>query len=283
MNKKFKVLTDSTVDLTKEEIEKYGITILPLTALLNDTTYVDNETVTREEFIELMSNTDEFPKTTQPTLGTVLEKYNELTKDNTEVLAIHLTKELSGTFSTSLQATTMLEDNNNKAVSVDSKFAARALAFQVLKACECAEKGMTIEETLPILEEVKANTILYISLSNLDNLIKGGRISHLTGSITKLLNIKVNLKLIDGKLEIDSKGRGNKSILKRHLEIMNEVKNKEVVSIGITHTGMTETLETIIKIIKETFPNATFNIDYASLAVAAHVGKEGFAIQYLTK
>ena len=76
MHKKFKVLTDSTVDLTKEEIEKYGITILPLTALLNNTTYVDNETVTRKEFIELMSNTNEFPKTTQPTLGTVLEKYN---------------------------------------------------------------------------------------------------------------------------------------------------------------------------------------------------------------
>lgn len=280
---KFKVVTDSTVDLTKEEIEKYGITITSLSSLLEGITYVDTlETKNRKDFVTVVDQAKTLPKSSQPSLGEVVSVYEELTNEGYEVISIHISSGLSGTYESAVQAAEMVEGN---VVVIDSKYAARAMAFQVLKACECAEKGMTVEETLPLINEVRENTTLNIAVINLDNLIKGGRINSIAGGFTKLLNIKVNLKLVDGALQTDTKGRGTKAIVNRYSEIIEDISKSEdeVIAIGITHTGLTEYSAKIIQMLKETFPDTTINVSYACQAISVHTGSNALALQILTK
>lgn len=280
---KFKVVTDSTVDLTKEEILKYGITITNLTSLLEGITYVDTlETQNRKDFVTIVDQAKTLPKSSQPSSGEVVSVYEELTNDGYDVISIHISSGLSGTYESSVQAAEMVEGN---VVVIDSKYAARAMAFQVLKACECAEKGMTVEETLPLIEEVRENTTLNIAVINLDNLIKGGRINNILGGFTKLLNIKVNLNLVDGSLQPDIKGRGTKTIVNMYSEIINNINNsdKKVVAIGITHTGLTDYSDKIIKMLIDNFPDAEVTISYACQAISVHTGSNALALQILTK
>lgn len=280
---KFKVVTDSTVDLTKEEILKYGITITNLTSLLEGITYVDTlETQHRKDFVTIVDQAKTLPKSSQPSIGEVVSVYEELTNDGYDVISIHISSGLSGTYESAVQAAEMVEGN---VVVIDSKYAARAMAFQVLKACECAEKGMTVEETLPLIEEVRENTTLNIAVINLDNLIKGGRINNILGGFTKLLNIKVNLNLVDGSLQPDIKGRGTKTIVNRYSEIINNINNsdKKVVAIGITHTGLTDYSDKIINMLKDNFPDTEVNISYACQAISVHTGSNALALQILTK
>ena len=116
---------------------------------------------------------------------------------------------------------------------------------------------MTVAEALPRIQAVKERTLLYICIVNLENMVKGGRIGKTMGRITTLLNIKANLKMIDGALTTDLKGRGTKSIVKRYEEIIAELKQKysDVEEIGITHDGLSDYTNQIIGMMKNELPN----------------------------
>lgn len=140
--------------------------------------------------------------------------------------------------------------------AIDSQFCARAAAFQVLEAAKCSAEGLTVAESVPRIQAVKERTLLYICIVNLENMVKGGRIGKTMDRITTLLNIKANLKMIDGALTTDLKGRGTKSIVKRYEEIIAELKQKysDVEEIGITHDGLSDYSNQIIGMLKNAFP-----------------------------
>ena len=72
----FKIVTDSTTELSAEEIDKYGITVIPLSSMIDNVLYYDGVTITKPEFLEKMMNSKELPKSSQPAMGTFLDKYN---------------------------------------------------------------------------------------------------------------------------------------------------------------------------------------------------------------
>ncbi len=78
---KFKIVTDSTVELSNEEIKQYGITVVPLSSMIANILYYDGVTITKAEFLEKMKKSHELPKSSQPAMGTFLDTYNELTAD----------------------------------------------------------------------------------------------------------------------------------------------------------------------------------------------------------
>lgn len=278
----FKVLTDSTVHLTQEEIDTYGITIVPLSTILNGEVHEDGSDEGKALFLEKMKNSEELPKSSQPSIGRYMDLYNELTEDGNEVLAILVTHTLSGTVECARQAAELAD---GKITVIDSEFCARAMAFQVLEAARCAEEGLSVEETLTRIEATRSKTILYISIVDLTNMIKGGRIGKTLGAVSQLLNLKVNLSMINGALEADSKGRGRKSIIKRYEKIIQDMKQAkvEILEVGITHDGLSEYSEKIIQMLREALPHARFETAYASGSVMTHAGTDAVSFQFLTK
>ncbi|CZQ84872.1 degv [Trichococcus palustris] len=279
---KFKIVTDSTVELSNEEIKQYSITVVPLSSMIANILYYDGVTITKAEFLEKMKKSHELPKSSQPAMGTFLDTYNELTAEGSEVLSIHVAETLSGTVNSAHQAANL---THGKVTVIDSEFCARAMAFQVLEAAKCAEAGLSIKETLQRLEEIKKRTLLYITVVDLENMIKGGRIGKTMGRVTSWLNIKANLQMIDGVLTPDMRGRGTKSIVKRYEAIIAELKKNhvEMEAIGVTHTGLSDYSDQIIRMLQEAFPKAEFFISYASASVITHAGPNAISVQFLTK
>lgn len=274
------IVTDSTADLTEEEVKQFEISIVPMNISIDDENYIDGVTITKDEFKQKMIASSELPKTAQPSIGRFVEVYDELGKNGDSVISIQMMRSISGTVDAARQAADITETN---VTVVDSDFTSRSMGMIVKEAAKAAQEGKTIEEILEIVEDAKKRTTLYLTVVNLDNLIKGGRISQLMGMFSNLLNIKLFLQVIHGKIEIIQKGRGLKSLQKKYEEIFEEMKAvpSGIQEIGIMHAGLSEFNEGNIARIRELFPDVPLTIVTTSPIIMSHTGVDAMAITYL--
>ena len=274
------IVTDSTADLTEEEVRQFEISIVPMNISIDDENYIDGVTITKEEFKQKMIASSELPKTAQPSIGRFVEVYDELGKNGDSVISIQMMRSISGTVDAARQAADITETN---VTVVDSDFTSRSMGMIVKEAAKAAQEGKTVEEILEIVEDAKKRTTLYLTVVNLDNLIKGGRISQLMGMFSNLLNIKLFLQVIHGKIEIIQKGRGLKSLQKKYEEIFEEMKAvpSGIQEIGIMHAGLSEFNEGNIARIRELFPEVPLTIVTTSPIIMSHTGVDAMAITYL--
>ena len=274
------IVTDSTADLTEEEVKQFEISIVPMNISIDDENYIDGVTITKEEFKQKMIASSELPKTAQPSIGRFVEVYDELGKNGDSVISIQMMRSISGTVDAARQAADITETN---VTVVDSDFTSRSMGMIVKEAAKAAQEGKSIEEILEIVEDAKKRTTLYLTVVNLDNLIKGGRISQLMGMFSNLLNIKLFLQVIHGKIEIIQKGRGLKSLQKKYEEIFEEMKAvpSGIQEIGIMHAGLSEFNEGNITRVRELFPDVPLTIVTTSPIIMSHTGVDAMAITYL--
>lgn len=274
------IVTDSTADLTEEEVKQFEISIVPMNISIDDENYIDGVTITKEEFKQKMIASSELPKTAQPSIGRFVEVYDELGKNGDSVISIQMMRSISGTVDAARQAADITETN---VTVVDSDFTSRSMGMIVKEAAKAAQEGKTVEEILEIVEDTKKRTTLYLTVVNLDNLIKGGRISQLMGMFSNLLNIKLFLQVINGKIEIIQKGRGLKSLQKKYDEIFEEMKAvpNGIQEIGIMHAGLSEFNEGNIARVRELFPDVPLTIVTTSPIIMSHTGVDAMAITYL--
>ena len=274
------IVTDSTADLTEEEVKQFEISIVPMNISIDDENYIDGVTITKDEFKQKMIASATLPKTAQPSIGRFVEVYDELGKNGDSVISIQMMRSISGTVDVARQASDITETN---VTVVDSDFTSRSMGMIVKEAAKAAQEGKSVEEILEIIEDAKKRTTLYLTVVNLDNLIKGGRISQLMGMFSNLLNIKLFLQVIHGKIEIIQKGRGLKSLQKKYDEIFEEMKAipSGIQEIGIMHAGLSEFNEGNIARVRELFPDVPLTIVTTSPIIMSHTGVDAMAITYL--
>lgn len=276
------IVTDSTADLTEQEIQDFNIHVVPLNITIQEEHYLDGETITKEEFKNKMIASSELPMTAQPSIGRFVELYDELGKDGSEIISIHLMNSISGTVNAARQAADITEST---VTVVDSDFTSRSMGIIVREAANAAKEGKSAEEVLEVIESTRQRTKLYLTVLNLDNLIKGGRISRVMGAFSNLLNIKLFLEVINGKIEIVQKGRGLKSLQKKYDEVFEEMKAcpNGIQEIGIMHAGLNEFNQSQIDTLRELFPDAKLTIVMTSPIIMSHTGVEAMAVTYLEK
>lgn len=276
------IVTDSTADLTEQEIQDFNIHVVPLNITIQEEHYLDGETITKEEFKNKMIASSELPMTAQPSIGRFVELYDKLGKDGSEIISIHLMNSISGTVNAARQAADITEST---VTVVDSDFTSRSMGIIVREAAQAAKEGKSAEEVLEVIESTRQRTKLYLTVLNLDNLIKGGRISRVMGAFSNLLNIKLFLEVINGKIEIVQKGRGLKSLQKKYDEVFEEMKAcpNGIQEIGIMHAGLNEFNQSQIDTLRELFPDAKLTIVMTSPIIMSHTGIDAMAVTYLTK
>lgn len=276
------IVTDSTADLTEQEIQDFNIHVVPLNITIQEEHYLDGETITKEEFKNKMIASSELPMTAQPSIGRFVELYDKLGKDSSEIISIHLMNSISGTVNAARQAADITEST---VTVVDSDFTSRSMGIIVREAAQAAKEGKSAEEVLAVIESTRKRTKLYLTVLNLDNLIKGGRISRVMGAFSNLLNIKLFLEVINGKIEIVQKGRGLKSLQKKYDEVfekMNACPNG-IQEIGIMHAGLNEFNQSQIDTLRELFPEAKLTIVMTSPIIMSHTGVDAMAVTFLEK
>ena len=235
---KIKIVTDSSITIEPDLVEALDITVVPLTVMVDGIVYSDNDLKEDGKFLSLMRNSKSLPKTSQPPVGLFAETYEKLIKEGAEqIVAIHITHSLSGTLEASRQGANIAGAD---VTVLDSAFTDQAMKFQVIAAAKLAQKGSSLEEILARVEEGTKKTELFIGVSTLENLVKGGRIGRVTGLISSLLNIRVVMELKNHALNPIAKGRGNKTFNKWLDNLIATIKDRKIAEIGISYAGTSD-------------------------------------------
>ncbi|WP_419155662.1 DegV family protein [Weissella minor] len=274
-----KIVTDSTALISKEEAEQYGITVVPLTVMIDGTVYQDGITIGRDEFVGMMAESSALPSTSQPSLGAFTEVYEDLAKDGSSIISIHLTKGLSGTVNAAEQAAMMV---NADITVLDSDFIDRSEAFQVIAAAKLAAEGASKEDILAKIKEVHDKTQLYLTVSELDNLVKGGRLSKTAGFVAGLMNIQVGAHVVAGDIQVEVKGRGAKAIKKYVNGFIDKMKDEPtgIKAVHLAHVGIPEKAQAWADEIQADFPDADVKVFETSPTVATHAGPGAIGFSY---
>ena len=270
---KIKIVTDSSVTIEPEVAKELDITIVPLSVMVDGVVYSDAD-LAEGEFLRLMQSSRNLPKTSQPPVGVFADVFEQLAEDGAQIISIHMSHALSGTVEAARQGATLA---NADVTVVDSSFTDQAMKFQVTEAAKLAKEGASLEEILTKIEEVKENTELYIGLSTLENLVKGGRIGRVSGLISSLLNIRVIMQMKDHQLEPIVKGRGAKTFKKWLDDLTASLQNKQVAEIGISYAGSPE-LALEMKESLQPYVKKPISVLETGSIIQTHTGENAWAV-----
>lgn len=271
-----KIVTDSSITIEPELVKSLDITVIPLSVTIDGIVYLDSD-LPLSDFVEKMQASKNLPKTSQPPVGIFAEKYEALAENpEDEIISIHIAKSLSGTVEAARQGAKL----SNKNVTVlDSDFTDQALKFQVVEAARLAKLGLSKEEILEKIRQIRENTELYIGFSTLENLVKGGRISRTQGIIGNLLNMRVVAEMKNQELQTLHRGRGNKTFQKWLDEISRQItaSDKKVREIGISHVDGLDFAKKAKNALQD-FVEKEIPILDTNTTIATHTGTGAWAV-----
>ena len=271
---KIKIVTDSSVTIEPELVKQLDITVVPLSVMIDNVVYSDADLKEEGKFLQLMQESKNLPKTSQPPVGVFAEAFEDLCKDGSQILAIHMSHALSGTVEAARQGASL---STADVTVIDSSFTDQALKFQVVEAAKLAQEGKELEEILSHVEEVKNHTELYIGVSTLENLVKGGRIGRVTGLLSSLLNIRVVMQMKDHELQPIVKGRGAKTFKKWLDELITSLSERSVAEIGISYSGSADWAKEMKESLQAYVEKPISVLETGSI-IQTHTGENAWAI-----
>lgn len=272
-----KLITDSSADLSKELLDKYNISVVPLTINLEGKEYLEGVNISSEEFFEKMFESRVLPKTSQPSPSAFAEKFRELSGSDA-LLCLTISSGLSGTY----QSACIGKDISGTNVTVfDTLAGSLAHGLQLIKAAELSSEGFAVDEIIQKLREYMKSMNILVLLDTLENIVKGGRLSKFQGTIAKILDIKILLEGNNGKVELKEKIRGKRKFLQRVLDVIGERKTDFSDTIfGITHAANLEDSEFLKNELIKRFNPKDVIINYMGATMGTYAGKGGMIISF---
>ena len=263
-------ITDSTSCISLEEARELGIHIIPVSVIMEDQIYKDGVDITPDEFYAKLETITELPKTSQPTVGEFSDFYEVLKHDYDCAIAVHVSEKFSGTINGSRLGADMA---NFPVHIVDSKITSEAMKQLLLKGKKLEEEGLKPEEIASLLRDMADHVKGFVCIGSLEQLRRGGRLSGAGFLVGNLLQIKPILTFDDGSLVPFEKIRTLKKAESRVLALFEEAAQRNAAyRVSVIYSGSSEKAKDWLHLLKEKYPNITFNLGQLSPAIGVHVG-----------
>lgn len=276
------VVTDSTAYTTPEERSRLHIRMIPLSVNIAGQLYAEEVDITASGFYDKVRGAKEFPKTTQPPIGEFVALYEELAKDYDEVVSIHLSSGISGTYQGAVQAGEMVEGID--VYPFDSEISCAAQGFYVLKAAQMAAEGASAKEIMDALADMKQSVRAYFIVDDLAHLQRGGRLSSAAALIGGLLQVKPILHFADKVIVPFEKIRTRKKAMKRVEDLLAEDATKyDALEAVVIHGNCEAEATAWMAQLAETYPNVHFKLSYFGPVIGTHLGEGAIALGWTKK
>jgi DegV family protein with EDD domain len=270
-----RIVTDSGTDLSlsPEQIAELDIHIVPLVVTLEGKSYREDIDIQPDAFYRLLAATDTLPTTSQPSIGAFAEVYRDLAATDPDILSIHMTSGLSGTFNAAQAAAELVPEAN--ITLVDTKTLSAAAGWQVEAAARAAKAGWSEEHILGLLEKIGSASESAYTLKELKYLIHGGRISHLKGLLASVLNIKplIGVEKINGTYVQLGQARTFKAALKGLVDrIATHHEPGSALRVQVLHSQNPQGAKALRELIDQRFDCTWLPVGPMSLVLGAHTG-----------
>lgn len=266
------IITDSTAYIPKEIREEYHIHMVPLTVTIDGKSYQEEVDLTASEFYDLVREEKSLPKTSQPAIGLMVDLLEQLKEDHAEVVSIHLSSGISGTYQSMQTAGTMVD--GIKTYVFDSEVSCMAQGFYVLEAAKLAQKGANAAEILEKLNTVKQSLRAYFVVDDLNHLHRGGRLNGAQALVGSVLQVKPILHFSETKIVPFEKIRTQKKAFKRLIELIDEDAATGVpIRATVIHANCPLVAEQLMRELKDRYTNVELTLSYFGPVIGTHLGE----------
>lgn len=268
------IVADSGFDLSPQQVEGVDLHILPLKITLSGVDYRSGIDIQTEDFYRLLENTADMPITSTPSPGEFHEIYKKVAPQDPDILSIHISSGLSGTYNSALTAAKGIPNAN--ITLVDTRSLSLEMGWQVEAAIRAVKAEWAIEKILGLMSQVRDISEVIFTLPDLSYLIHGGRISHLKGLLASLLGIKplIGVDKIDGKYYDRGKARTFKNAIRAiPAYIASKLGEGTQLRAQIGHAGNPEAAEQLREAAEKLFQCQWLPDCSISPVLGAHTGR----------
>ncbi|MFD2629175.1 DegV family protein [Oceanobacillus kapialis] len=279
---KVAVMTDSTAYIPEDIRQQHNIHMVPLSVVFEDGSYREEMDISTETFYQKVKSIKGLPKTSQPSIGYVTEKLEELAKDYDAVISVHLSSGISGTYQTVASAGGMVEDI--EVYAFDSELSCMPQGFYALEAAELAKQGKSPEEIMNRLQTMKQTMRAYFMVDDLTNLQRGGRLNGAQAIVGSLLQVKPVLHFVDKVIVPFEKIRTRKKAIARIMGMVEEdaAKGSELRVVFI-HANNEDAAIELQQTFLEKYPNMDTSISYFGPVIGTHLGEGAIGVGWYVK
>ena len=277
------IVTDSGTDLslTQEQLSSLNIHVVPLTVTLDGKSYKERVDIQPEAFYALLEASGNLPTTSQPSAGEFAELYKKIAATDPDILSIHMSSGLSGTFNSATAGAELVPEAN--ITVIDTKTLSAAAGWQVDAAARAVKAGWPLDKVLALMERIgNASDSLY-TLKELKYLIHGGRISHMKGLIATALNIKplIGVEKVNGMYDQHGQVRTFKGAVKGLVDLIaKQHEPGSALRVQVLHSFNPEGAAMLRELVGQQFDCTWLPVDPMSLVLGAHTGPSMVGVAY---
>jgi DegV family protein with EDD domain len=265
------IVTDGSVDMPVDWEKKYSIHILPLMVRFGEKIYTSGTDIHPGNFYDLVRSYGIVPKTSLPSPGQIAEFYRSIAKKGEQILSIHLSSKLSGTFS-SVQLAAKEIEKEYPIHLFDSFAGSAALGFMCRDARKLIDQGTSMENVVLHLEKMRKQLKVIFTLNSLEFARLNGRVTAVQNLVGSVLHIKPIIVLRDGLLEMGDKVRTRTGSLQHVLNYVKSKLNDAPVNAAVVHAGDRSTAEILMEKMKEMMNIQELIMTDLAIPVAANLG-----------
>ncbi len=288
---KIAVVADSNSGITQAEAKELGITVIPTPVIIDGTQFLEDISLTQEQFYEKLKDDSVSVSSSQPSSYDVAETWRNLLKEYDNIIFIPISSGLSETYH-SAQHLAESDEFKGKVFAIDNKRVSVTQRSAVMDAIALAKDGKTGEEIAKWLTDTSMQSSIYITVATLKYLKKGGRLTPAVAAIGTLLKIKPVLQIQGDKLDQFKKVRKMSEAKEVMLDAIRsdftgrfkDLYESGKMQISVAHTQNLEEAKLFAEEAKAAFPKAELAvIDPLSLSVSVHIGPGSLAIACAVK
>ncbi|WP_423409520.1 DegV family protein [Heyndrickxia sp. MSNUG] len=272
-------VTDSTASLSEDFIKNNHIYVVPLSIIFGEEAYLEGVDITAEDFYPKLAASKVLPKTSQPAIGEFVELYKKLKEQYKHAIAIHASSALTGTYQSSVAASSMVD---YKVEVIDSKIGSFPLGNMVERGIAMQKEGKSYEEIVSYLRTLPDKANLYMAPGSLEQLHKGGRLSTTQVIIGSLIKLKLIVRFEEGKVVLFDKIRTEKKVKERLFQIFEEHAHS-VKEASVIHGNVRELAEEWRKELQQRFPHVSFTTMNFSPVAGTHTGQGTIGLAWINE
>lgn len=278
-----KIISDSTCDLTKELLEEYDISILPLHVILGEKDLLDGVTITPDEIYEWADANKTTPKTSAPSIEDAIDLFKPYVENSDSVIYFSISKEMSTSINVINLAADELEATD-KIFVIDSANLSTGVGHLVLEAATMAKEGIDAETIVARIEELKPLVRASFVVDTLTYLHRGGRCSSVAALAGGVLKLHPKIVVEDGKMSATKKYRGKMDsvILSYAKDMEEDLRNAKTDRVFITHSGCDENIiQSVYSYLEELNIFKEIIVTRAGSVISSHCGYGTLGVLYI--
>lgn len=277
-----KIITDSNSGITQRQGKEMGIEVVPMPFFINETQYLEDITMTQEDFYRALQDDRAEVSTSQPSPETIMEIWTQGLEEYDEIVHIPMSSGISSSCATAMMLA-QEDEFEGRVYVVDNQRISVTQRRSVLQAKELTDRGFSGKEIFDILTRDKLESSIYIMVDTLKYLKKGGRLTPAVAAIGTVLRIKPVLQIQGDKLDSYAKVKTLKQAKQTMIkaitsDLEHRFANSGNMYIDIAHTQNQEEAEKFREELNLLFPRHDIHIDPLSLSVSCHIGPGALAV-----